>query len=121
MRLNPAVRNALSDIVSSLNDSARISDICTVAEGIFVPLAEFERRGVQPSIAIRALDDTRMLWRSRSDQPATLSRQIRDATVLGLVLASAHVEGAEAEVFSLSGEDVPVAAPNANRTHRRSR
>lgn len=115
MRLNPAVRKALSDIVATLNDNARDSDICTVAEGIFVPLAEFERRGVQPGIAVRALDDTRMLWRSQARQPATVSRQIREATVLGVVLAPAHVEGAEPEVFALSGEDAPVAAPISSR------
>lgn len=121
MRLNPAVRNALSDIVATLNDSARDSDICTVAEGIFVPLAEFDRRGVQPGIAIRALDDTRMLWRSQVGQPSTVSRQVREATVLGVVLAPAHIEGAEPEVFALSGEDAPVATPSSTRTRNGSR
>lgn len=121
MRLNPAVRNALADIVAALNDSARASDICTVAEGIFVPLAEFERRGIQPGIAIRALDDTQMIQRRQSGGPPTVSRQIRDTTVLGVVLALAHVEGLDPQTFALTGEVEPVDPPGSSPTRHRSR
>lgn len=121
MRLNPAVRDAVTDIVSALNDSARANDICTVAEGIFVPLAEFERRGIQPSIAIRALDDTRLLWRPQAGGPATVSRQIREAIVLGVVLGHAHVDGAERETFALNGETASVAPRPSGRDRQRSR
>lgn len=116
MRLNPAVRNALSDIVATLNDRARNSDICTVAEGVFVPLAEFERRGVQPAIAVRALQDTRMLGRSQAGQAPTVSRQVREATVLGLVIAPAYIAGAEPEVFALTGEEAPMVPPSSTHT-----
>lgn len=109
MRLNPAVRHVLADIVATLHDSARASDVCTVAEGIFIPLGEFERRGVQPGIAIRALNDTRMIWRQQASGPPTVARQIRDAVVLGVVLSPAHVEGLDARAFG--GATEPTTAP----------
>lgn len=119
MRLNPAVRNALAEIVATLNDSASSSDICTVAEGVFVPLADFERRGIQPSIAIRALDDTRMIRRSQPGGPPTVSRQIRDATVVGVILAPAHVEGLDPQAFGpAAGDDAIAPADSAIAQHR---
>ena len=113
MRLNPAVRSALAEIVATLNDSASSSDICTVANGVFVPLADFERRGIQPSVAIRALDDTGMIRRPQPGGPPTVSRQIRDDTVVGVILASAHVEGLDPQAFASSAEGEAVAPSNA--------
>ena len=121
MRLNPAVRKALADIVATLNDGASASDICTVAEGVFVPLAEFERRGIQPSIAIRALDDTRMIRRLQPDGPPTVSRQIGGTTVVGVILASAHVEGLDPAAFGLAAEGDAATPPDATATQPRGR
>ena len=121
MRLNPAVRNALAEIVATLNDSAASSDVCTLAEGIFVPLADFERRGIQPSIAIRALDDTRMIRRPQPGGPPTVSRRIRDATVAGLILAPAHVEGLDPKAFAPAAEGEVVASSNSAATLHRGR
>ena len=119
MRLNPAVRNALAEIVATLNDSASTSDICTVAEGIFVPLADFERCGIQPGIAIRALDDTRMIRRSQPGGPPTVSRQIRDDTVVGVILAPAHVEGLDPKAFAPAAEgEVDASSGSAATPHR---
>lgn len=111
MRLNPAVRQALADIVATLNDSARASDVCTVAEGVFIPLNEFERRGVQPGIAIRALNDTRMIWRAHSSGPPTVSRDVRDAPVLGVVLIPAHVDGIDPRAFATVAEELAATPP----------
>lgn len=58
-----------------------------------MPLADFERRGIQPGIAIRALDDTRMIRCPQPGNSPTVSRQIRDDIVVGLILAPAHIEG----------------------------
>lgn len=121
MRLNPAVRKALADIVATLNDDASASDICTVAEGVFVPLAEFERRGLQPSIAIRALDDTRMIRRLQPDGPPTVSRQIGGTTVVGVILAPAHVEGLDPAAFGLAAEGDAATPPDATATQQRGR
>lgn len=121
MRLNPAVRNVLADIVATLNDSASASDICTVAEGVFVPLADFERRGIQPSIAIRALDDTRMIRHPQPGGQPTVSRQIRDTTVVGVILAPAHVEGLDPAAFGLAAEGDAVTPPDASASQQRGR
>ncbi len=104
MRLNPAVRKALADIVATLNDGASASDICTVAEGVFVPLADFEKRGVQASIAIRALDDTRMIRRPQPGGPPTVTRQIRGTAVVGVILVATHVEGLDPAAFGLTAQ-----------------
>jgi conjugal transfer pilus assembly protein TraI len=121
MRLNPAVRNALAEIVATLNDSAASSDVCTLAEGIFVPLADFERRGIQPSIAIRALDDTRMIRRPQPGGPPTVSRRIRDATVAGVILAPAHVEGLDPKAFAPAAEGEVIASSDSAATLHRGR
>jgi conjugal transfer pilus assembly protein TraI len=100
LRLNPPVRNALAEAVATLNGTAGGSDVCTVAEGIFVPLAEFQRRGIQPSIAIRALEETGMLRRASAGDPPTVLRQIRDESVIGLILAPRYVEGLDQSLFA---------------------
>ena len=105
------MRQALADIVATLNDSARASDVCTVAEGVFIPLNEFERRGVQPGIAIRALNDTRMIWRAHSSGPPTVSRDVRDAPVLGVVLIPAHVDGIDPRAFATVAEELAATPP----------
>ncbi|EER62115.1 Relaxase [Acidovorax delafieldii 2AN] len=119
MRLNPAVRNVLAEIVATLNDSAANSDVCTVAEGIFVPLADFERRGIQPSIAIRALDDIRMIRRAQPGGPPTVSRQIRDDTVVGVILAPVHLEGLDPKAFACAAEGKVVAPSGSAATPHR--
>lgn len=115
MRLNPAVRQALAEIVATLNDNARASDVCTVAEGVFIPLNEFERRGVQPGIAIRALNDTRMIWRAHTDGPPTVSRDVREALVLGVVLVPAHVEGIDPRAFGEVTDEGAAPSPQGPR------
>ena len=109
MRLNPAVRRALADAVATLNDAACMSDVCTVAEGVFVPLTDFERRGIQPGIAIRALEDAKMLWRPDGNSPPTVSRKIRDEFAIGVILAPGHVEGLDQSIFTQAHASAEVA------------
>ncbi|AEB85673.1 MULTISPECIES: MobH family relaxase [Comamonadaceae] len=121
MRLNPAVRKALADIVATLNDGASASNSCTVAEGVFVPLADFECRGIQPSIAIRALDDTRMIRHPQPGGPPTVSRQIRGTTVVGVILAPAHVEGLDPAAFGLAAEEQAATPSDSTAAQQRGR
>jgi hypothetical protein len=65
MRLNPAVRDALAAIVSTLNGPGSAAAAAPIAAGLFVPLAELERRGVQPALAMRALADVGLLVHAR--------------------------------------------------------
>jgi conjugal transfer pilus assembly protein TraI len=75
MRLDPAVRAALAAAISSMNANRHgvASDVgaCTVPAGVFVPLHEFERRGVEPPTAVRLLAELSMLAGSGVEQAAS--------------------------------------------------
>lgn len=101
MRLNPAVRDALSSIVATLNGDARSAAAFTVATGIFVPLAELERRGLQPALAMRALCDLRMLVHADANRPPTTSREFGGVTAVGLILDPRFVTGLDLAIFAI--------------------
>jgi conjugal transfer pilus assembly protein TraI len=101
MRLNPAVRDALGSIVATLNGDARVAAACTVATGIFVPLAELERRGLQPALALRALGDLRMLVHTDANRPPTVSRDFGGVTTVGLILDPHFVAGLDLATFAI--------------------
>lgn len=101
MRLNPAVRDALGSIVATLNGDARTAAACTVAAGIFVPLAELERRGLQPALVMRALGDLRMLVHADANRPPTVSRDFGDVTTVGLILDPRFVTGLDLATFAI--------------------
>jgi len=99
MRLNPAVRTALSAIVDTLNGPAAAAAAAAVDEGLFVPLRELERRGIQPALAARALADTGLLVRHAQGRPATVTEEFAGEPTVGLVLAPAVIEGFELGAF----------------------
>tara|TARA_B100001105_G_scaffold192555_1_gene156589 strand:- start:1574 stop:3217 length:1644 start_codon:yes stop_codon:yes gene_type:complete len=101
MRLNPAVRDALGSIVATLNGDARTAAACTVATGIFVPLAELERRGLQPALVMRALGDLRMLVHADANRPPTVSRDFGGVTTVGLILDPRFVTGLDLATFAI--------------------
>lgn len=101
MRLNPAVRDALQSIVATLNGDARGAAACTVASGIFVPLPELERRGLQPALAMRALGDLRMLVQADANRPPTVSRDFGGVTTVGLILDPRFVSGLDLATFAI--------------------
>lgn len=100
MRLNPAVRQALHEAVDTLNDPPAATALFTVREGVFVPLAEFERRAVQPAVAMRSLMDVGMLHRPAQGAPPTLSRDVQGLPTVGVVLLAACVDGLDPEAFA---------------------
>lgn len=102
MRLNPAVRDALGSIVATLNGDARTAAACTVATGIFVPLAELERRGLQPALAMRAMGDLRMLIHADANRPPTTSRDFGGTITVGLILDPRFVTGLDLATFAIS-------------------
>lgn len=101
MRLNPAVRDALGSIVATLNGDARTAAACTVSSGIFVPLAELERRGLQPALVIRALGDLRMLVHADANRPPTTSRDFGGAITVGLIVDPRFVTGLDLATFAI--------------------
>ena len=99
MRLNPVVRDALAEAIRTLNDGMGPPAVCTIAQGVFVPLVEFERRGIQPSLAMRALTETKLLVRPNRDGPPTLSRDFNGNPTVGLVLDPRCVRGLDLAGF----------------------
>lgn len=93
LRLDATVRDALAQAVADLNQSPRDTDVCTFAEGVFVPLSEFERRGLLPNLALRALQEAKMLRHTNTSDTPTVTREVRGAPVIGLLLGAEHVEG----------------------------
>jgi conjugal transfer pilus assembly protein TraI len=93
-RLNPAVRDALQQILATLDSPSQPLAGFVIDLGVFVPLAEFERRSVDPALAVRALSDAHMLA-SDPNHPhsKTLSRSFHDEPILGIVLAPHCVVG----------------------------
>ena len=101
LRLNPVVRDALAAVVHTLNDSAGPALGCTVAQGFFVPMREFERRGLQPSMALRALADVCMLVTSKPGGPPTFSRDFNGTPTVGIVVDPRFIAGLDIDAFAL--------------------
>jgi hypothetical protein len=93
-RLHPAVREALRQIIASL-DSPTPAPAATVTEaGVFVPLHEIARHQVDPVLAVRALSEAGMLaCEAAHPQSRTCLRNIGQQLVLGIVLAPGCVGG----------------------------
>ena len=93
-RLNPTVRDAMQQIIATIDSSSQPLAAFVIELGVFIPLKEFERRSVDPALAVRALSEAGMLA-SDPKHPGskTLSRDFHDETVLGLVIASRCVAG----------------------------
>jgi len=93
LRLNPLVREALTRALSTCNETSGPPTVLRVDKGCFVPLDEFIRHGVQPSVALRALADTNMLVKPDAQGPPTSTRRIGEQSVLGVTIAASHIEG----------------------------
>ena len=104
MRLNPAVRQALVEAVETLNDPPSTTSVFTLREGIFIPLAEFERRGIQATVALRALADADMLYSPRKNGPPTATRDVQGVATVGIVLLPRHVDGLDPLAFAAGAD-----------------
>jgi len=93
LRLDAAVRDTLASIVDTLEGPADLAAAHASTAGLFVPLVELERRGVQPALVIRALGDLGLLVRDGSKGTPTTARRLGDTAVAGLVLDPRCVAG----------------------------
>jgi conjugal transfer pilus assembly protein TraI len=107
MRLNPLVRDVLVDVIHTLNTGAGPAKCCTVAHGLFVPVSEFERRGLQPSLVLRALTEVHMLARISAKAPPTSSRDFNGAPTVGLTINPRFVGGLELAGFAMPADQGP--------------
>lgn len=93
-RLHPAVRDALRQIIATLSPSTLPPAASAGAPGAFVPLHEFERRGVDPALAVRALSDAHMLSCDPCRPESLTCLRTSDAeSVLGVLLARQYISG----------------------------
>nr|WP_297383321.1 MobH family relaxase [uncultured Roseateles sp.] len=104
MRLDASVRQTTANLIDSLNDPPASATVFTVAEGVFLPLAELERCGVQPTVAIRALADAGMLIKPRPAGPPTVSREVRGTSLIGVILNPGFVLGLDPAAFADSAD-----------------
>lgn len=100
LRLNPAVRDALAEVVNTLNREAGPAQCCTVALGVFIPLGTFDQRGIQPSLALRALSDVHMVVSAVANGPATTTREFNGVPTVGLTIASRFISGVDMQAFA---------------------
>lgn len=107
LRLNPLVRDVMVAAIRTLNEGMGPAKVCTVAQGLFLPLDEFAGRGIQPSLALRALAETKMLVTARPNGPPTLSHEFNGQPTIGIVLDPRFVSGLDLKSFSapLAEED----------------
>jgi len=105
MRLSPVVRDALSTIVQTLGQQSDVALCCTVALGVFIPLAELERRGVPATQALRALADVRMLAAPIKGGPPTITRDFGGTPTVGLVIDPRFVTGLDLQGFALPEQE----------------
>lgn len=101
LRLNPAVRDALAAVVQTLNGPGASAAACAASNGLFIPLREMERRGIQPPVAMRALSDVRMLVHQDRSRPPTVSHDFGGDLTTGLVIDPRCVDGFDLAAFAV--------------------
>lgn len=92
-RLNPAVRQALENIVQTLNGTPSDVAARTVAHGVFIPLKAFELRKVDPAIAVRSLAEVEMLVLRPDTSAKTVVQDFGGEELPGVVISPAFVSG----------------------------
>lgn len=106
LRLHPGVRAALADIIAGLAPAvpAKTSTGETAGD-VFIPLAAFACRQLEPSIAWRALADARMLVPNAHLSTPLVSREIDGESVAGVLLQAGFIHWRDAGTpATMSGE-----------------
>ena len=93
MRLNPCVREALADIVATLNVNGARPEAVVTDHGLFVPVTALQARGEQPAMAARALADAGMLASPPNTGPPLQLRDIDGQPTQGLVIDARWIDG----------------------------
>lgn len=93
MRLAQQLRAALADILQEFNAARDQCRVRPVETGLFIALIEFERRHVEPSQALHAISDARMLVRVASSSNGTSTVTLAGEPHLGLTVAARFLTG----------------------------
>jgi conjugal transfer pilus assembly protein TraI len=93
LRLDAPLRAALGDIVDRFARGGNDVACCATATGLFIPLAEFERRAIEPALAMRALADASMLVPSSSSKAMPVTQELGGKSKVGVVIHPRFIEG----------------------------
>ena len=93
LRLDAPLRAALGDIVDSFARGGADVACCATATGLFIPLAEFERRAIEPASAMRALADASMLVPASSSKAVPVTRDMGGKAMVGIVIHPRFIDG----------------------------
>jgi len=99
LRLNASLRAGLADIVDSLNRDGADVACCATPTGLFVPLEAFERRAIEPALAMRALADAGMLVSTHSSRAKPVTREFAGEAKAGVLIHPRFIEGFDPSVF----------------------
>lgn len=106
LRLDAWLRATLGDVVDTLNRDRADAACKPTSTGLFIPLAEFERRGIEPALAIRALADASMLVSSPSSRTKPVTREFDGVAKAGIIVHPRFIEGLDPtdfQVMSIEG------------------
>jgi conjugal transfer pilus assembly protein TraI len=95
LRLDAPLRAALADVVDSFNRDGAAVACCSTPTGLFIPLAEFERRAIEPALAMRSLADASMLVSSSSSKTKPVTRYFGGEARTGIVIHPRFIAGFE--------------------------
>jgi conjugal transfer pilus assembly protein TraI len=95
LRLDAPLRAALGDVVDSFNRDGADVACCSTPTGLFIPLAEFERRAIEPALAMRSLADASMLVSSSSSKTKPVTRDFGGEVKTGIVIHPRFIAGFE--------------------------
>jgi conjugal transfer pilus assembly protein TraI len=100
MRLNATIRNALAQVIDTLNQTEKKPVAFTITSGLFIPLEELTSRQVDPSLAIRSLAELHMLIEAEKAGTFVQSRNLDGKQLAGMVLDPRFVTGLDPEHFT---------------------
>lgn len=93
VRLAPQLRETVAEIVLAFGTARQGCCASVTPQGLFIALAEFERRHVEPSHALRGLSDARMLVPGAQGTTSAVTWEIGGQKHLGLLIARAYLAG----------------------------
>lgn len=112
LRLDAPLRAALGDVVDSFNRDGADVACCSTPTGLFIPLAEFEKRAIEPALAMRALADASMLVSSPSSKMKPVTRTFAGEPKTGILIHPRFIAGfAHADFQNTATEGGANAAP----------
>lgn len=98
-RLSPAVREAVSQAIESLNGDPSAARASVVRTGVFIPLAHFQRFGVDSSTVLRSLGESGLIPAPAGRRPMAQRHKMDGEEQPGVVIKPRFVVGLDPAGF----------------------